>query len=109
MDARRDNLYTAKNQYIVHQQKALGIEPKFKGRDQGLNTRVQCDKAGLPQCSAHGLRKAAASRLADISCTAHEIMSITGHDSISEVQRYTKTAQRKQLAESVRNRVDGQK
>ncbi len=28
--------------------------------------RVQCDAAGLPQCSAHGLRKAAASRLAEL-------------------------------------------
>jgi len=36
LDARRDNLYKAKNQYIVHQHKALGIELKIKGPDQGL-------------------------------------------------------------------------
>jgi len=38
----------------------------------------QCDKAGLSHCSAHGLRKAAARRLAEAGCTAHEIGAITG-------------------------------
>ncbi|TDJ63713.1 MAG: integrase, partial [Proteobacteria bacterium] len=71
--------------------------------------RDKCDEAGLPQCSAHGLRKAAASHLADIGCTVHEIMSITGHNTITGVQPYTKAAQQKQLAERVRQRIDGQK
>lgn len=71
--------------------------------------RDRCDEAGLPQCSAHGLRKAAASRLADIGCSVHEIMSITGHGSVSEVQRYTKAVHQKQLAERVRQRIDGHK
>jgi len=71
--------------------------------------RRQCDAAGLPQCSAHGLRKAAASGLAEKGCSTHEIMSITGHDSLQEVQRYTKAAEQKQLAERVRFRIDGQK
>jgi len=61
--------------------------------------RKRCDEAGLPQCSAHGLRKAAASYLADIGCSVHEIMPITGHDSVSEVQRYTRATQQKRLAE----------
>jgi integrase len=69
--------------------------------------RKRCDEAGLPQCSAHGLRKAAAAHLAEIGCSSHEIMAITGHESISEVQRYTKTAQQKFLAEQVRKRIDG--
>jgi len=69
--------------------------------------RDRCDEAGLPQCSAHGLRKAAASHLADIGCTVHEIMSITGHDSVAEVQRYTRAAEQKRLAESVRQKIDG--
>jgi len=69
--------------------------------------RKKCDEAGLPQCAAHGLRKAAAARLADIGCSIHEIMSITGHESVAEVQRYTRTAQQKRLAESVRKRIDG--
>lgn len=68
--------------------------------------RVQCDKAGLPQCSAHGLRKAAATRLADLQCTAHQIKSITGHESIQEVERYTKAADQKRLAGQVRDRIE---
>jgi integrase len=62
--------------------------------------REQCDKAGLPHCSAHGLRKAAARRLAEAGCTVHEIGSITGHASLTELVRYTKAADQKRLAET---------
>jgi integrase len=42
-------------------------------------------QAGLPdRCVTHGLRKAAARRLAEAGCTAHQIMSITGHQSMKE-------------------------
>jgi integrase len=57
-----------------------------------------CNEAGLSRCSAHGLRKAAARRLAEAGCTMHEIAAITGHASLSEVQRYTKAADQKRLA-----------
>lgn len=50
-------------------------------------------KSGLPSgCSAHGLRKAAARRLAEAGCTAHQIMAVTGHRSLKEVERYTRAA-----------------
>jgi site-specific recombinase XerD len=62
--------------------------------------RQQCDRAGLPHCSAHGLRKAAARRLAEAGCTAHEIGAITGHASLSELVRYTRAADQKRLAET---------
>src|SRR5262245_41949949 len=52
--------------------------------------RKECDRAGLPNCSAHGLRKAAARRLAEAGCTAHEIGATTGHTSLSELGRYTR-------------------
>lgn len=68
--------------------------------------RKQCDAAGLPQCAAHGLRKAATARLADLGCTTHEIMSITGHESLQEVERYTKAARQKRLAARVRDRIE---
>ena len=60
--------------------------------------RHQCKAAGLPHCSAHGLRKAAARRLAEAGCTEHEIAAITGHASLKEVQHYTKSADQKRLA-----------
>ena len=52
--------------------------------------RDQCRAVGLHGCSAHGLRKAAARRLAEAGCTAHEIAAITGHASLREIARYTK-------------------
>ncbi|TDR35463.1 site-specific recombinase XerD [Aquamicrobium defluvii] len=58
-------------------------------------------KAGLPEGSSpHGLRKAACRRLAEAGCSALEIMSITGHTDIREVERYCREAQRKLLARS---------
>lgn len=49
------------------------------------------DEAGLPDdCVLHGLRKTAARRLAEAGCSTHEIMAITGHKSLGEVERYTR-------------------
>jgi integrase len=62
--------------------------------------RAQCDMANLHHCSAHGLRKAAARRLAEAGCTEHEIAAITGHASLREIARYTKAADQKRLAGS---------
>jgi integrase len=62
--------------------------------------REECDAAGLPHCSAHGLRKAAARRLAEAGCTAHEIGAITGHASLVELVRYTRAADQRRLAEA---------
>jgi len=60
--------------------------------------RDRCNEAGLSNCSAHGLRKSAARRLAEAGCTMHEIAAITGHASLSEIQRYTKAVDQKRLA-----------
>ena len=62
--------------------------------------RNECDNAGLPHCSAHGLRKATARRLAEAGCTAHEIGAITGHASLTELVRYTRAADQRRLAEA---------
>lgn len=56
-------------------------------------------KAGLRTGLApHGLRKAAARRLAEAGCTPHQIAAITGHQTLAEVERYTKEANQKRLA-----------
>jgi integrase len=70
----------------------------FSGAGFGNWFRDRCNEAGLAHCSAHGLRKAAARRLAEAGCTMHEIAAITGHASLSEIQRYTKAADQKRLA-----------
>ena len=43
-------------------------------------------------CSYHGLRKAAARRLAEAGCTNQQIKAITGHKTDREVSRYTAAA-----------------
>ena len=64
--------------------------------------------AGLPKrCVLHGLRKAAARRLADAGCTAHQIAAITGHKSLSEVERYTRAADQSRLAEAAIHKLPG--
>jgi integrase len=70
--------------------------------------RELCDAAECPDVSAHGLRKATARRLAEIGCSANQIAAITGHASLSEVQRYTKAADRKRMArEAMSKLVEG--
>jgi hypothetical protein len=60
-----------------------------------------CEQAGLPsRCRAHGLRKAALRRIADLGGSAHQIKAIGGQESVSEVQNYTKAADQRRLAKS---------
>ena len=68
--------------------------------------RDQAIAAGLPKgASPHGLRKAAARRLAEAGCTAKEIAAITGHSTLGEVARYTASADQARLAEAAMGRV----
>ena len=54
---------------------------------------------GLPaRLNVHGLRKAAARRLAEAGCSASEIAAVTGHLSLSMVQLYTASADQERLA-----------
>jgi len=63
-------------------------------------------KAGLPEHSSpHGLRKAAARRMAEAGCTTMEIMAVTGHQSLREVERYTALVSQKRLAQSALDRM----
>lgn len=52
------------------------------------------------RCVLHGLRKAAARRLAEAGCSASQIMSITGHKSLKEAERYVRAAEQKKLAQA---------
>lgn len=70
------------------------------GNSLGTQFRRWCDAAGLPKtCSAHGLRKARATHLAEAGKTAHQISAVTGHKTLSEVQRYTLAADQERLAQ----------
>lgn len=69
--------------------------------------RDRCDEAELKHCSAHGIRKATSTELAENEATPHEIMSITGHRTLSEVERYTRAARSKNLATSAMLKLKG--
>jgi len=58
----------------------------------------RCIEAGLPHCSAHGLRKAGSTRAAEAGATAHQLMAMFGWRSLAEAERYTKAAERKRMA-----------
>lgn len=64
--------------------------------------------AGLPpHRSPHGLRKSACIRLAEAGCSASEIMSITGHSNLAEVETYVREANKKKLADSAITKAYG--
>lgn len=66
----------------------------------GNAMRDWCNQANLPHCSAHGLRKSTPTRMAERGATPHELMAITGHTTLEEVERYTRAAGKKLLADS---------
>lgn len=66
----------------------------------GNKFRDWCDQANLPQCTAHGLRKAGATIAANNGATARQLMAIFGWDTIKQAEHYTRKADQKQLAEA---------
>jgi integrase len=72
----------------------------FSAAGFGNQFRQWCNEAALCHCSAHGLRKAQARRLAEAGCSAHEIAAITGHKTLAEVQRYADAANQLRMARS---------
>jgi integrase len=70
----------------THLTNALPRELQKIGLDRGLNI--------------HGLRKLAATSLAEAGCTVHQIAAITGHRTLSMVELYTRSVDQKNLAES---------
>ena len=66
-----------------------------------MTLRRWATEAGLPaRCRMHGLKKGGMRRLAEHGNTTHELMAISGHRTLSEVQRYTDDADRTRLATS---------
>lgn len=61
--------------------------------------RHRCDEAGIAKgYAAHGMRKYAATQLAERGATAHQLMAWFGWKTLAEAETYTKTANRKKLA-----------
>jgi integrase len=70
--------------------------------------RQVCNEAGLPKrCTSHGLRKAAATYLADRGATTTQLMAWFGWKTASEAERYTRGADRKRNAAAAGELVSG--
>ena len=67
-----------------------GAPPK----DFGRWFRAACDKAGVPDCTPHGLRHAGATRLADRGARTSTLIKIYGW-SVQQAENYVRTAQNK--------------
>jgi integrase len=67
--------------------------------------RDRCNEAGLRGVSAHGLRHTACTRLANAGATGHEIAAWSGHRTLREVSRYTRSADQRALARSAETKL----
>lgn len=66
----------------------------------GNRFREWCIEAGLPHCSAHGLRKAASCAAAEGGATEMQMMAIFGWRSPAMARRYTLKASQRKMADA---------
>src|SRR5262249_6525963 len=69
--------------------------------------RERCDEAGLPHCSAHGLRKAGATVAAENGATDRQLMALYDWTSEKQANVYTAAANRKRLARQAAHLLTG--
>lgn len=67
--------------------------------------KARCHEAGLPHCTAHGLRKAGATIAADGGASERELMAMYGWERSSTAEVYTKAADKKRLARAAAERI----
>jgi site-specific recombinase XerD len=79
----------------------------FSAKGFGQWFRKRCDEAGLPQCTAHGLRKSGATIAAEKGATPHELNAMFGWMTLKQAEVYTKMAEQKCLAASGMRRLSG--
>lgn len=65
----------------------------------GNRFRQWCDDAGLPRCTAHGLRKAMMRRLAELHMGNQSLKSVSGHSGDDEVATYTREVDQAKMAD----------
>lgn len=64
----------------------------------GNKMREWCDAADLPHCTSHGLRKALATRAANLGLSQQELKAMGQWENDAEVRGYTEKANRNRLA-----------
>ena len=77
----------------------------FSAKGFGNWFKKRAREAGLEECSTHGMRKVGAEILAESGCTDHEIMAIGGWTTLKEVQRYSKKARRRVMADNASRKI----
>jgi integrase len=73
----------------------------FKKESFGNWFRDRCREAGLAGCSPHGLRKACVVRMIELDCSPFQIMAVTGHRTMKEIERYGREYLRQRAASHV--------
>ncbi|PXW67126.1 tyrosine-type recombinase/integrase [Methylobacterium sp. B4] len=77
----------------------------YSGQSLGNYFRKRCEEAGLAGFSMHGLRKTGVVTFLEAGCSWQEIMAITGHRSIKEIERYGREFLRGSAAASAFDRL----
>jgi integrase len=72
----------------------------------GNKMRDWCDAAGLPECTAHGLRKAAAVILAESGVTAPELCALFGWSKLETAEIYIRQARQRTMVANAFTRLD---
>lgn len=72
----------------------------------GNKMRDWCDAAGLPQCSAHGLRKASCTMFAENGTTAPEMCAIFGWAKLETAEIYIREANKRHMATNAFARLE---
>jgi integrase len=72
----------------------------------GNKMRDWCDAARLPQCSSHGLRKAAAVILAENGASAPELCALFGWSKLETAEIYIREAQKRKMVGNAFARLD---
>jgi len=70
----------------------------FTANGFGNRMRRWCDAAGLPHCSAHGLRKTGATIAAENGATEQQLMDIFGWKTAKQVKAYTAAVRQEKVA-----------
>jgi integrase len=86
------NASTGETTYLIND-----IGRSFTSGGLGNKIREWCDAAGLPQCSAHGLRKASAVMFAENGATAPELCAIFGWGQLETAEIYIREANKPQM------------
>lgn len=77
----------------------------FKKESFGNFFRGACNEAGLPNCSAHGLRKATLRRMAELEMSNKSMKSVSGQERDETLAGYIRDANQRRLAASAIERL----